>query len=795
MRTMRRKRLARLLIFAAPVPFALLAIAVVVAWMMVRGSLPVLDGTLRVVGPSAPVAVDRDALGVPTISGVDRGDLAYATGFVHAQDRFFQMDLLRREAAGELAELLGPVALGNDRRHRLHRFRPRAVAALAAAPSDQRRLIGLYTRGVNDGLSALSVRPFEYLVLHATPRPWRVEDSALVVYAMYFDLQLRELETTVSRAILRKRVPDDMFAFLLPAASHWDAPVDQAASPPVDMPQLPVVRPDWLGPREQAPTTASPETEPVAGSNSWAVAGAHSIYGAALVANDMHLGLRLPNTWYRLSLVYPDPRGRRRSVTGVTLPGAPFIVVGSNGRVAWSFTNSYGSYLDLVALDADTIKSLRYRIPGGGFEEARRQVEKIAVKNAPPVDLLVIETRWGPAIAVGNKVYAVHWVAHESHAVNFALLHMEEADSAAAVLRIGQESGIPTQNLIVADADGHIGWTLAGPLPRRVTPTDGLPINATEYRPWSGYLMPEEYPARLDPPLGRLWTANNRQLSGPEQDKIGGKRADMGARASQIRDDLLARDKFDERAFLAIQLDDRAMWIEFWRHLLLEALDEEAIADHPQRAEFKELVAQWDGSADADAVGYTLVRSFYWSMYDAWFGGLDAELARIDRAANYRAISGRAEPVMEMLAERHAWIPAGMVGWRNFVLDRIDVVISKLTRDGKNLREAKWGLLNRASIAHPLARFVPWLAGWLSAPADPLPGDANMPRVQSPRFGASERMVVAPGHEDTGIFHMPGGQSGHPLSQFFLAGHDAWVRGNSTPFLPGPTVHHLLLGP
>jgi penicillin amidase len=237
------------------------------------------------------------------------------------------------------------------------------------------------------------------------------------------------------------------------------------------------------------------------------------------------------------------------------------------------------------------------------------------------------------------------------------------------------------------------------------------------------------------------------------------------------------------------------MWIEFWRHLLLEALDEEAIADHPQRAEFKELVAQWDGSADADAVGYTLVRSFYWSMYDAWFGGLDAELARIDRAANYRAISGRAEPVMEMLAERHAWIPAGMVGWRNFVLDRIDVVISKLTRDGKNLREAKWGLLNRASIAHPLARFVPWLAGWLSAPADPLPGDANMPRVQSPRFGASERMVVAPGHEDTGIFHMPGGQSGHPLSQFFLAGHDAWVRGNSTPFLPGPTVHHLLLGP
>ncbi len=772
---------------------AVVAIGGAAGWLMLRASLPVLDGRVRGNGLSATVTVDRDALGVPTISAVDRGDLAYATGFLHAQDRFFQMDLLRRAAAGELSELLGPAALDLDRRHRLHRFRNRALTALAAAPADERRLIELYARGVNDGLSTLSVRPFEYLLLRMTPSSWRPEDSALVAYAMYLDLQYRELESTVARAILRERLADDMFAFLLPNASHWDAPLDQETSPTVDMPGLPTTKPDWLGPL--APPTTRPEGDTISGSNSWAVASPYSSRGAALMANDMHLGLRLPNVWYRLSLVYLDASRNRRRVTGVTLPGTPAIIVGSNGRVAWGLTNSAGSYLDLVGLDADTMESLRYQVADGGSEQAVRQVERIVVKGAPALDLPIIETRWGPAIQVAKKTYAVHWAAHEPNAVNLHLLRMEDADNAAAAMKVGQSSGFPTQNLVVADADGHIGWTLAGPLPRRSVPNDGLPVAGHEYRSWSGYLSPEEYPAKLDPQLGRLWTANNRQLTGPDQDKIGGRAADMGARASQIRDDLLARENFDERALLAIQLDDRALWIEFWRHLLLDTLDEAAMAGHPQRAEFKRLVAEWNGRADADAVGYALVRSFYWSMYDAWFANLDAELQRTYRTASYRAASRRVEPVMEILAKKRAWIPPGMADWRAFLLNRIDAVIGKATQNGAPLQEAKWGVVNRAAIAHPLARFLPWLSGWLGAPVDPLPGDTQMPRVQAPTFGASERIVVAPGHEETGIFHMPGGQSGHPLSPFFLAGHEAWVHGEPTPFLPGHAVHHLVLEP
>jgi penicillin G amidase len=219
-------RSRRWLLLGLLMPVALVAIGCTAAWLLVRASLPVLDGRAQASGLAAPVTVDRDALGVPTISGVDRGDLAYATGFVHAQDRFFQMDLLRRSAAGELAELVGPGALDLDRRNRVHRFRTRAAAMLAALPADQRRLLDLYAAGVNDGLGALSARPFEYLVLRSAPAPWRPEDSALVVYAMYFELQYAELRSTVARGLLRERLADDVFALLLPGASHWDAPLD-----------------------------------------------------------------------------------------------------------------------------------------------------------------------------------------------------------------------------------------------------------------------------------------------------------------------------------------------------------------------------------------------------------------------------------------------------------------------------------------------------------------------------------------------------------------------------------------
>ncbi|WP_425194902.1 penicillin acylase family protein [Paraburkholderia phenazinium] len=800
---------------------AAIVVALVLAcWMTLRASLPQLDGTHAAPALSAPVTIERDSLGVPTLAGAARTDVAYATGFVHAQDRFFQMDLLRRVAAGEMAALIGPAALELDRRNRPNRFRERARMLVNALPADQRALVDSYTAGVNDGLAALNSRPFEYWVLRTPPLAWRPEDSLLVVYAMYFDLQSHEAIRILSRAALRERVPADLFAFLLPARSHWDAPFDVAKPPAVDLPTPPATRPDWLQASKSASVPAQGtefaerdlmEGNSMVGSNGWTVDAAHSAHGGALLASDMHLGLSLPNLWYRLSLKWNDPDGQARRITGVSLPGAPLVIAGSNGHVAWGFTNSYGRFIDLIELQRNPADPLQYRVPGGGWQRATVYHERIDVKGGKPVDLPVAETQWGLQIVVGSHAYALRWVAHDPQAVNVNLQRLEEATSVEDALHVAQTSGIPTQNFTVADAQGKIGWTLAGPLPHWSTAADAssgsfddLPFDSATYQGWQGYLAPQAYPSRIDPPLGRLWTANNHTLPDTEAALLGDAGADVGARAAQIRDDLLALPRADERDMLAIQTDDRALWIDNWRRLALSALDPDALRDHPQRAEFRRLVLAWNGRADADAVGYRLVRAFYFSLYDAWFGTLDKQLAAsanttaINPPLSFRSASSRYEAVMEALAAHQTWVPDGSADWHAFMLERIDHAIAQLP-PGVTLEDARWGDRNRAAIEHPFARIVPawlpWLHAWLSAPQDPLAGDFNMPRVQTPSFGASERMAVSPGREQNGLFEMPGGQSGHPLSPYFLAGHEAWVHGATAPFLPGTAVHRLELAP
>ncbi|MBP0592309.1 penicillin acylase family protein [Paraburkholderia sp. LEh10] len=802
----------------AGLAIALLAAALLGGWLLLRGSLAQLDGTQHVPSLSSAVTIERDALGVPTIHGGSRVDVAFATGFLHAQDRFFQMDLLRRVAAGEVSALIGPNALDLDRRNRLQRFRARAHAIFAAMPEDQRQLIERYAAGVNAGLAALSSRPFEYWMLRTQPEAWRPEDSLLAVYAMYFDLQSFETRRILARAVLRDRVPADLYAFLVPAASHWDAPFDSASTPPVEPSRIPATRPDWLSAANSVSAGRKPHEgadaaeESAVGSNGWVVDGAHSAHGGAILASDMHLGLSLPNIWYRVSLAWPAADGQpTHALTGVSLPGTPLVIAGSNGKIAWSFTNSYGRYIDLIELHRNPADPLQYRTPDGTWARAAVFHERIDVKGGASVDLPVAETRWGPGLMVGSRAYALRWVAHDREAVNLNLQKLEDARTIDEALRAAQSSGIPTQNIMVADSRGKIGWTLAGPLPQRdpgdaqTGPDSDTPYDSNTYKGWQRYLPPASYPKRIDPPLGRLWTANNRVVMSSETALIGDAGADLGARASQIRDDLLAAPSPDESAMLSIQTDDRAQWIDVWRRVALEALDAAALEGHPQRAAFRQQLLAWNGRADADAVGYRLTRMFFFSLYDAWFGRLDADIAGAMPGGGsggiaplgLRVANSRYEAVMETLAEHHAWVPDGSTNWRAFMLDRIDHSIEQLPAT-TSVDDARWGDRNRAAIEHPFARLVPpwlpWVRGWLGAQHDPLPGDINMPRVQTPNFGASERMIVSPGREQRGIFEMPGGQSGHPLSPFFLAGHQAWVRGEKTSFLPGAPVHRLTLG-
>jgi penicillin G amidase len=783
----------RWIIGAACALAAILVLTVLGSWLFLRGSLAQLSGIVRVRGVSDPVSVVRDALGVPNIIGNDRLDVAYATGFVHAQERFFQMDILRRSAAGELAGLIGPGGLTNDRDHRLYRFRARAEATLHVLPESQRRLLEHYTAGVNDGVSSLSSRPFEYALLRTVPRKWQAADTLLVIWSMYFQLQGAQVPRELARGWLNEHATPEELAFLLPTSSAYDAPLDTAGvdSPPALVPQN---APAWFGPA----SGSNPDTKMTApaGSNGWALAGSLSKSGAALVENDMHMALALPNVWYRVRFVYRDPKGNAHSIVGVTLPGTPLIVVGSNGQVAWAFTNSFGNYVDVIEIERDASNPLRFKTPAG-WEVVSRHEESIAVNHHSRTRIAVLECSYGPIKQVGKRFYAIHWIADDPAAVNLAFIDIEEAGDVSAAQRVANMAGIPALGMIAGDGAGHIGWTIAGVLPSRGSgAVSGFPMKAGDAVTWAGVRAPGQYPHILDPAGGRLWMANNRPLANEPEEVLGDGGWDLGARGTQIRDDIRRIVTADEKDVYEVALDDHALFMSSWRDRALKALNDHGVANYPQRAEFRRLLLEgWTGRASTDSVGYRLARAYLRAVYSQMFGAVDEQLAQFD-GASFALANQRWPYVAARLLDTAppGWLPIGTT-WQDLELRATDQAIASLTRNGQPLSAATWGKHNRAGIAHPFAGFIPLIKHWLAAPDDPLPGDDAMPRVAMPGYGATERMVVTPGHEDHGIFNMPGGQSGNPLSPFFLAGHEAWVKGKPTSLLPGPAKYTLILAP
>ena len=770
----------------------------------VAASLPLVDGEHVLAGLSAPATIERDAYGVPTVRAATRADAARALGFLHAQERFFQMDLTRRKAAGELAELIGPGVLDVDRKIRVHRFRAVAQRSWQASTEQGRAVIEAYTAGVNSGLAALREKPFEYLLLRTEPAPWKPEDTILVSLAMFLELHDDIGEQESARGLMRDLLPAPLYAFLNPAGTEWDAPL---VGPAFEVP--PVPGPEVFDLRKEPPPAAGKalpraaaleraELKAALGSNNWAVDGQHSKTGAAIVANDMHLGISVPNTWYRASLAWSDAAGAHR-VTGATLPGAPTLVVGSTGAIAWAYTNSQGDWNDLVVLEADPADAGRYLTPSGPQAFEKHQ-EVVHVKGGADQTVEVLGTIWGPVIDTDHRgrKRAMHWTAYDPQAVNLALLDVETAQNVDEAVSRANLAGIPPQNFVCGDSSGRIAWTIIGRVPRRSGLSGREPESwADGSRHWDGWLAPAEYPKVVDPPSGRLWSANSRMVDGEMLARIGESGYDLGARQKQIRDGLLGLEKAGVADMLQIQLDDRALFLARWRELLLRTLDAAAVRADPRRAEFRRLVDSWGGHASTDSAGYRLARAFRIHLAEEVFGAVTARCKAADDRFDYPGQVWRFEgPLWALVTERPAHLlPAKYRTWDEQLLAAVDATVTEMAARGGTLAARTWGERNTSRVQHPLSMAVPALGRWLDMPALALPGDSHMPRFQSPRAGASERMAVSPGREAEGYFHMPGGESGHPMSAHYGDGHMAWARGEATPFLPGAAVNTLTLKP
>jgi len=774
---------------------AVVLVGVAVAgWWSLRASLPPLDGDLLRTGVAAPVEIERDDLGIPTLRGASRRDLAFALGFVHAQDRLFQMDLLRRRPAGELAELFGTPAVEWDARIRAWRLREVARQTVAAATPLDRELLQAYADGVNTGVTELGGRPFEYLVLRTWPRPWTPEDTALVVLSMFLELTPWTGERELAWGAMADLLPAALFDVLATPGTEWDAPVVPGA---FAVPPLP--GPDVLDLRTGGGGAHRPRSgdAQASGSNSWVVAGSGTSDGRAILAGDMHLGLAVPNIWYRAALVWPLADGATRRLDGVTLPGAPWLVAGSNGDLAWAFTNSYIDVVDVVVLEIDEDDRERYRTPDG-WRRLDVTSHRIDVRGAGPRTVESVWSAWGPVVGRDHRgrPVAVRWSAHLPGGVNLALGGLETAATLEQALDHGPRCGIPPQNLVVATAGGRIGWTIAGRIPRRVGFDGRRPASwADAAHRWEGWRPPVEVPRVADPVPERIWTANARVVGSDGLDVVGDGGYPLGARALQIRADLAILQQATETDLLAVQLDDHAMFLERWRLLLLQVLTDDVVKVDRRRDELRRLVQRWSGRAAVDDAGYRLVRAFRLETRSRALDPLTVACGDVE-PCGWGWFPQHEGALWRLVSERppHLLDPA-YASWNELLVDAADGVIAHFTADGGRLADATWGGLNRLDMVHPLAGSLPVVGRWLRMPRDPLPGDSFMPRVQGRSFGASQRMVVSPGREDEGIFHMPGGQSGHPMSPYFDAGHGAWVRGEPSPFLPGEPRHRLRLLP
>jgi penicillin amidase len=474
-----------------------------------HSALPQIDGELRLTGLSQPVTVTRDTQGVPSLTATDLDDLLFAQGFVTAQDRLFQMDALRRHAAGELAEILGRSLVDHDRLQRTLQLRAAADRAAAALPADQLHQLEAYARGINAFLAThRDTLPVEFHVLHYAPTPWSPRDSLLVALAMSEDLSTSFPEK-LHREALSAHLSPELLPDLYPVGSWRDRP-PRAAEPDLTAPgpKIHSAPLDESQARNKTPSVSplsilkvSLELRPFAcadcraGSNNWVVAGARSASGAPLLSNDMHLALNVPDIWYEAALHLSD---HSLDVEGFTLPGVPFVIAGRNAHVAWGFTNTGADVQDVLI---DHLRGsgdhIEFEHSDGSWSPVTHHNELIRVRGGHdlPLDVLTTTHSVGSvtfdtpilsALYPGEqRALALAWNVYDPANVSSPFLRIDSAPDAASLVAAFAGFGGPSQNLVYADAH-HIGYhalgriPIRGPAVRTLRPTPAETVTDTD---------------------------------------------------------------------------------------------------------------------------------------------------------------------------------------------------------------------------------------------------------------------------------------------------------------------------
>ena len=788
----------------------LVALVAIAAWLysIARSPLPELDGTISVQGISGPVSVIRDNHGVPTIEAATLDNLFFAQGYVTAQDRLFQMDLLRRAAAGELSEIVGNIALKHDRQQRILGLRAATEKGLQTVTPEDRQHFDAYARGVNAYIDSHRDRlPLEFSLLHYSPRPWKIHDSLVIGYQM-----VETLSTSPQAALTREKVlarlGPELTADLYVNSSWLDhpptAPASSANSPPPASEHVPAGTVPTSGSRTADAARLSIWLQPhfrnddpaPLGSNNWVVSGAHTISGKPLLSNDMHLGHQMPNLWYEAHL-----RSGDFDVAGVSLPGYPYIFVGHNRRVAWGFTNVGPTVEDAYVENFN--QSGEYQTPDG-WKRPEIRHEVIHVKDAQDVSLDVQVTRHGPIVtelAPGEtRKIALRWTLYDG--VRNPFFHVDSAQNWEQFRRAFSELDAPGQNVVYADVDGNIGYQATGKVPIRASGDGSLPVDGNNNaHEWIGYVPFDKLPSIFNPASGIIGTANARITLDGYPYSIS---AEWEApwRVDRIYRVLGFGRKFSASDMLAIQTDIFSELDRFVADKLVYAADH-AKNPPPQAKQAADILRSWNGQMTADSAAPTIVsharlelkrmllepklglasdqeqgsdlswKSYHWMMETVWL-----------------------ENVLSHQPPR--WLPPNYSSFDDLLAAALDAAVTKAPAD---LNSWKWGPQNSVTIQNLVLGKIPIVRRWTGPGEQPQSGSGYTVKASGRDYGPSERFTADLSNLDGSTLNLVTGESGNFLSPYYMDQWKAWYYGHTfaLPFsktaVENTAVHRLMLVP
>jgi penicillin amidase len=751
-------RLLRRLL-ALLVTLVLLALAALAGLVWI--TLPGGNTEAHIPGLSGPVEIELDADGIPRIRAQTEADAMAALGFLHARERLFQMELMRRNASGELAELFGPLALPQDRWMRTLGLRTRALADLAALPDDTRALLEAYARGVNAWIAARGRFAAPEFIVFGPPRPWTPVDSLLwgKTMALYLSDNWR---VERARMLLDAKMPPEAVDELWP-------PGGGAGRPEATLAPDPALQHALARLAELVPAFPAPFTLPERASNAWAVDGAHSTSGAPLLAGDPHLAFGFPGFWYLARLEWP---GHVR--VGATAPGVPFLVLGHNGHIAWSFTTTGADTQDLFV--ETPVGAGRYATPDGPRPFILRE-ERIRVRGHPDEVLMVRETRHGPVISdLANPSGPVLALAAASLAPGDTaadgLLALNRAETVAQAGEAAARITAPVQNMMVADRAG-IGLFVTGRVPVRAAGDGSRPVAGADGKhDWVGWVSGPQLPHYVAPPSGRLVNANDR-IAPPNFPVFLGRDWPDDYRARRIRELLDQGSQHTVADFAAMQADQ----VDLAARDLLPRL-RGTTAEAQPAATALALLAEWDGTTARERPEPLIFNAWMQHLYVALLArnGVPPEAAA--------AVAPWPQFLRYALAPQGAHLCGGDCG--PLLAKTLTAAVQELaTRFGPDPSAWRWGEAHQAVFVHPLLRIAPVLSalleGRIATGGDDVTIDhtglrpGGLEAVHGPEF----RGVYDLADLERSLFVVAPGQSGNPFSRLARNFLERWRDGAS----------------